>query len=139
MPPKEELFRIIKWRPLFECSLSSWKFVKQNYWVSNCSVPFLSICSYFQKSHFVIQSVSFCSVWFLFVSYKFKYKLFAIHSVPFRSVSFPRSQSVCSSSTRCLYLCLLFRVTVNYAELGINVHTSPKNIRSQNITPSQYE
>ena len=40
-------------------------------------------------------------------------------------------QTVYSPSTRCLYFCLLFRITVNYAELGINLHTSPKNIRSQ--------
>ena len=87
----------------------------------------------FWKISIMIRTVSFCSVSFLFVSYRFKYKLLAIHYVPFRCVSFPRSQAVCSSSTRCLYFCLLFRITVNYAELGINVRTSPKNIRSQKI------
>ena len=87
----------------------------------------------FWKISIMIRTVSFCSVSFLFVSYRFKYKLLAIHYVPFRSVSFPRSQTVCSSSTRCLYVCLLFRITVNNAELGINARTSPKTIRSQKI------
>ena len=87
----------------------------------------------FWKLSIMIRTVSFCSVSFLFVSYRFKYKLLAIHYVPFRSVSFPRSQTVCSSSTRCLYVCLLFRITVNYADMGINSRTSPKTIRSQKI------
>ena len=107
------------------------KFVNQTYWVSNCSVSFFSICSVLEN--IMIRTVSFCSVSFLFVSYRFKYKLLAIHYVPFRSVSFPRSQTVCSSSTRCLYVCLLFRITVNNAELGISARTSPKTIRSQKI------
>ena len=32
-----------------------------------------------------------------------------------------------------LYVCLLFRITVNNAELGIHTRTSPKTIRSQKI------
>ena len=74
-----------------------------------------------------------------FDSFSFRTKLNTnyLRFIPFLFVPFhflALSQTVYSPSTRCLYFCLLFRITVNYAELGINVHTSPKNIRSQNIS-----
>ena len=95
------------------------KFFNQTYWVSNCSVSFLSICS-------VLENINYDS-----------YRFVVLRFFSFRSVSFLRWQTVCSSSTRCLYVCLLFLIIVNYAELGMNSRTSPKTISSQKkITPS---
>ena len=91
------------------------KLFNQTYWVSNCSVSFLSICS-------VLENINYDS-----------YRFVLLRFFSFRSVSFPRWQTRCSSSTRCLYVCLLFRITVNNAELGISARTSPKTIRSQKI------
>ena len=91
------------------------KIFNETYWVSNCSISFLSICS-------VLEYINYDS-----------YRFVLLRFFSFRSVSFLRWQTVCSSSTRCLYVCLLFRITVNNAELAISARTSPKTIRSQKI------